>query len=328
MKWWVALGSSALFLACVGIDPGQPSGGHETPEQLMAAAPPEWKPEGALTDSGGARFLAPAGWAIAQYTDGVGMRSPDGDGRGQCEIFVLAPRATPAGEAEQLQHLLQATQALFPPGTVLQDQYGGPDPFGDRWRGTSGRGFRYEGLFLSVSQSVNVLPFLADFGGTSVPVVIVEPRSSSTGCVNVLGDFGVAPAGVFHSLSLEGFTPSGAGALAANAVGKWSSSDGTAGSYFIFGANGRYLDSAVYSGVVEVSPGDWRSAQATWPGSGSYAVRGEVLGLFPSDDSARSRYVRQFQVRDVDGTWSDKLCWIARPSGGSAYTHCLWRTGQ
>ncbi len=304
---------------------GGGGGGYATPEQLMAAAPPQWKPEGTKAQVGTATFISPSGWAVTTYTDGVATRSPDPDGNGQCEVFVLAPRPTASGESAQFAQLLEATQGLFPQGTVLQDQYGGADTQRDRWRGTTGRGWRYVGLFLSVNQSVEVLPFLADFGGTAVPVVIIEPRSATTECVNVLGDFGVGPAAVFHSLALEGVAASGTNALAANAVGLWFSSDGSAGSQYLFGANGRFIDTDLYGGPVEVAPGEWQDQYASWTGTGAWAVRGDVLGLFPTGSGAHSRFVRQLQVADAEGNWSDKLCWVASYEG-APYTHCLWRT--
>ena len=342
MRRSMAFAAVAVWvLACGGGDGGPPGtpgapppggggggggGSYDTPEQLLAAAAPQWKPEGTSSQMGAAQFLAPSGWEVTQYTDGVAARSPGASG-GQCEIFVLDPRAAASGEAAQYQQLLQATKGLFPQGTVLQDQYGGADPLRERWRGKTGRGWGYVGLFLSVNGSTWVLPFLADFGGTAVPVVIIEPKSSTEGCVNIVGDFGAGPAAVFHSLSLEGASNTGANTLAANAVGLWFSSDGTTGAQYLFGANGQYIDSSVYGGPVEVTPGDWQNQYATWSGTGRYVLRGDVLGFFPSGASAFSRYARQIQVANTQGGWDDKLCWVAA-NDGEPYTHCLWRTEE
>jgi hypothetical protein len=318
--------ASLLGLAgCGDGEGGEPGSGtklYKTAEDLMAAAPPEWRPAGESTATGPVSFLRPQGWEATVYTDGVAVRSAQASNGTQCEIFVLASRPAATGEEAKYQQLLQAVRSLFPEGTQLQDPYGGPEPLRQRWRGVTGRGWGYVGLVLSVDQTIDVLPLLADFGGTAVPVVVIQPRSSPWGCINSLGDFGVAPAGVFHSLSLAGFTPATADALASGVIGQWFSTSGGVGTLYVFGANGRYIDSGVHGGTVELSPGDWTSVYATWSGTGAYAVRGDVLGLFPSSGGARSRFIRHSEWLNGQGQWTRRLCWIASYEA-QPYTHCL-----
>jgi hypothetical protein len=330
VRVWV-LAACVAFFGCGGDDgdgttapqpPGPVGSGptYNTPEQLMGAAPPTWRPTSTnKVTHEEVSFLAPQSWETTVYTDGVGVRSPQ-DGGAQCEIFVLAPRATAAAGARYDQ-LLAATQALFAQGTQLEDQYGGGHPLEDRLRGVTGRGWDYVGLRMSVDQSIEVLSILADFGGTAVPMVIIEPRSSTWECIDFVGDFGIHPATVFHTLSVAGFTPAGPNALAASIIGRWFSSDGITGSQYIFGANGQYIDSSVYGGSVETSPGDWNSVYATWTGTGSYQVVGDVVGFFPTGAAASSRFARHYEWVDGQGVWHRTLCTIGSYDR-SPYTLC------
>lgn len=314
---------AALGCGETGGDPGLPPGssGYDNPDELMADAPPAWRPQGTPVTVGAASFIPPEGWEITLYSDGVAARSANDGGGRQCEIFVLEPRPAADGEA-RYQQVYDAAQALFPAGTVLTDHSGGADWMRGRWRGDSGRGFDAFGLNLSANQeTVDVLPMLADFAGTAVPVVVIEPRAGSWDCIGPTGDFGLEVANVFHSLTLEGASHRSA-SLAEEVVGKWFSSDGVTGSLYVFGANGQYIDAGAHGGVVETSPGEWRDVYATWSGDGRYALVQDVLGMFPNDDAAQSRYVRILDWSDGQGGWSRRFCWIAA-YGGSPYTHCF-----
>jgi hypothetical protein len=296
----------------------EPSARYHTPDEILAAAAPTWRPTGTPVSIGTASFLAPTGWETTVYTDGVGMRSPADSNGNQCEIFVLAPRPSAGGDA-RYQQALDAAQSLFPDGTVFDSHYDQPDPLQDKWRGMSGRGFEYVGLMNSIQQSVQVLPILADFSGTAVPLVVIEPDASTWGCIDAAGDFGLEPASVFHSLTLGSSAPDDS--LATNVLGEWFSSDGSVGTLFVYGANGHYQDVSVINGQVETSPGDWHDATASWSGDGSYVVRGDVEGLFPTDGTPESRFVREYEWLDSDGAWQRRICWIANYEG--PYTHCL-----
>lgn len=302
---------------------GEPE--YATPEELQEAAPAEWQPAGITASAGVATFTVPPGFELTTYTDGAAVRSPASQGA-QCEIFVLQPRPAASTEAARLQQLLEAAQALFPAETPLADQYGGADPLTHAWRGATGAGWSYEGLInTAADSSIDVLPFLANFGGTAVPVVIIEPRPATPDCVNLLGDFGIDPAVVFHSLQITGFTRASGEPLEQAVIGNWfSSSGGAAASQYVFGANGRYIDAAAVGGTVETSPGEWSDVYASWSGTGRYVVRSDLLALFPTDGEPHSRYVRQFETRSgASGPWEPKLCWVAG-ANGDPYTHCLY----
>lgn len=325
----IVLVACAALLACGGgkeyggSTGSSSSGGTSGGTDVIAEAPPVWQPEGTAASANGASFLAPAGWALTQYTDGAGVVSPKDSDGDQCEILVLQPRPTATGEEAQYQQVLDAARGMFPEGTVIENQYGGSDPLEDRWRGETGRGWNYVGLFLTTgNDTVDVLSFLADFSGTAVPVIVVEPRGSSWDCISVTGDFNETVATVFHTLKLDSAGETRTSALEQSVVGKWFSSDGSAGTQFIFGANGHYSDTSVYGGTVEVSPGDWEDQYATWSGDGSYRIDGDVVAEFPSDGAPEGHYIRVYEWNDPQNVWHRRLCWISEYEG-NPFTLCL-----
>lgn len=310
-------GLGAMLTGCGGSS--DPKETYRTPDEVLKAAPPVWRPDGDLHADGSASFRAPAGWTETLYDDGTAVRSPEAQG-GQCEIFVLAPRPASAGDDRYAQ-LLDAALALFPDGTQVTNQYGGDDLMAYRWRGDSARGFTYVGLTLKAS-GVDVLPLLADFSGTAVPVVVVEPGSSPTHCLLGYGDFDLDVATVFHSLTLGPATATSA--VADALLGEWSSSDGSVGSLYVWGANGHYVDASAVSGVVPDGAGNWQDATASWSGNGQYVIRGDVLGLFPEGGTPESHYVRHLEMAQQDGSWKERMCLISALDG-APYTHCLDR---
>lgn len=324
----LASGLLVWTVGCGGTGPATGGGprSFDTPAALLAAATPAWQPSGETKQLNTLTFKAPAGWhSVGSSVAEVMESDPDQFGS-TCIIVVMAPIPVATGEDARYQQALDAAgAALLEPGDKLTDEYGNPDPLTYASRGTSGNGWDYRALTMSLTKGdgsvYDVLSLVARFGNQAVPVIAVEPMSTLR-CVSYDGQFGLDVANVLYSLSLG--TPTYDHALESDLVGEWFSSDGSAGNLYVFGANGHYIDASAVGGVVEVTPGEWRDRYASWSGTGRWAAVGDVLGFFPSGGQATSHFALRFEFRIYNGDWREAACWTDEYEG-NPYMYCTRR---
>lgn len=335
-KWLV--GAVLLVIGAVGCggpaaggggQQGQPPGEFDTPEQLLNAAQPAWRPAGPTENIKGVSFQYPTDWELLIIDDGVSITSPVDENGDQCKIFVLEPRPAASTETGLLEQALQtASNLLLTEGRTLTDDFGSPTPLDRAFRGSSGTGWDYAGLTMRLDDpdpdvgTYDVISMIAHSGTSAVPIVAIQPLWSAWGCVGFNGEFGLGVANVFHSLDMGISQPDHS--LEPKMVGKWFSSSGSAGNLYLFGANKQYVHASASGGWIEVAPDQWANRYATWSGDGSWAAVGDVLGMFPKERPASSHFARQFEFRDYSGDWQETLCWIDSYDG-EPYTYCTQR---
>lgn len=308
-----------------GDDPGaQPQSSYDSPADLTRAAPPVWEPSGIEEEIGGVSFLRSPDWEKTTYDGALRVLSPADAYGNKCEMFVFEPRAAAKTEQARREQALEvASEVVLLEGETFTNQYGSASLEDYSFHGSTGTGWDYSGLRLSIhygrAEQHDVLAMIARFGDSAVPFLVGEPKGSEWGCVEHGGHFGLEVARIFFSLSLG--DPSVDDSLASNVIGEWFSSGGSAGNRYVFGANAQYIHASVARGVEELTPGDWRDRYATWSGDGSWAAVGDLLALFPNDGAATSHYARHFESLELDGTWEPQLCWIDSFEG-EPYTYC------
>lgn len=306
---------------------GQPPHEFDTPQQLMDAATPAWQPSGPTESIKGVSFQHSADWEVTLYDDAVEVDSPVNTFGEQCWIFVLEPRPVASTDDGRFDQALQVASDLFlKDGATMTDDYERPDPLSRAFRGSTGSGWDYAGLMMRLvtpDSVFDVLSLIARSGNNVVPILAIEPRDSGWGCVGDDGQFSLDVANVFYSLDMGSAQPDHS--LEPKMVGEWFSSSGSAGNSYVFGANGQYIHASAAGGWTEITPGVWSDRYATWAGDGSWVAVGDVIGMFPKEQPAESRFGRQFEFRDYGGDWQDTLCWVDAYEG-DPYTYCTQRT--
>lgn len=320
-------------LGCAGLaqegsrQPGQDPRQFGTPRELLEAAQPAWQPTGPTEQFMGVSFQRPTGWESTAADDWTMIASPPDEYGDRCVIFVLEPRPVATTDPGRLEQALQvASDLLLEGGDELTGVYGDPEPLRRSFRGSSGNGWDYAGLTLRLSDAeydtFDVISMLAYSDSSAVPVVVIGAGGSTSRCVGYDGEFGLDVANVFHSLEIGSAQTDQS--LAEGLIGKWFSSSGSVGNYYLFGANEQYMHVSVLGGWVETFPDQWESRYATWLGDGSWTAAGSVMAMFPNDRPATSYFTRLFEFRDYEGEWHDTLCWVDVYEG-EPYNYCTRR---
>jgi hypothetical protein len=287
--------ASLAAVACSATD--GPGGGGST-KTFPAQA--EWQPSGNRVTWGGFSFLVPQDMVGTDGSDHYEMV----DSGGLCQITAFKPLAATGDLAQQANDLI--TGAFGALGYQVVDDNYGTDLIGNRTQGRSAGGWEYVELRGELQRSgpsdERGHLFLVRVGSQVVPFFGYSPTTA--GCTQLAHDNRAGIVGELRWRELEYSLdfPSASRdekALASAIVGHWSLFQGPSGNEYVFAANGRYQRWAGLSQIHAISSTEIEIVTSHFTGDGSYAVKGDVVALFPDGRPSEALLFRVYEQHEM-----------------------------